>query len=138
MISTNAVIVNEIISDITIRIQEELNSNHNSKFSIKLGSLTGTRILASKGPELRIEMSTVGNIETGLKSELNSVGINQTMHKIYLEVECEVSVLTPFSTIDEKIINQILLTEAVIIGTTPNTYYNFEGMNEKNTLETIN
>lgn len=60
------------------------------------------------------------------------------MHKIYLEIECEVIVLTPFDTVQEKIVNQILLTEAVIIGTTPNTYYNFEGMDAKNTLETIN
>ena len=57
---------------------------------------------------------------------------------MYLEIECEVSVLTPFDTVDEKIKNQILLTEALIIGTTPNTYYNFEGMSEKNILETIN
>lgn len=57
---------------------------------------------------------------------------------MYLEIECEVSVLTPFDTVDEKIKNQILLTEALIIGTTPNTYYNFEGIDSKNTLETIN
>ncbi len=59
------------------------------------------------------------------------------MHKIYLEIECEVIVLTPFDTVEEKITNQILLAEAIIIGTTPNTYYNFEGIDSINTLETL-
>ena len=73
----------------------------------------------------------------GLKSEFSSSGINQTLHRIYLQIECEVSILTPFKTIDEKIENQVLLVEAVIIGTTPNTYYNFEGTNKSEALEVI-
>ena len=131
------VIVNEIISDITLRIQNELEKSENNRFNIKLGSLTGSRFLAGRGPDVEIKMSTIGNIDTELKSEFLSSGINQTLHKIYLEIECEVSILTPFNTIEEKIINQILLTEAVIVGTTPNTYYNFDGVNKKDSLEIV-
>lgn len=137
MISANIIPVNEIISDIAIKIQEELNETKNSKFYITLGSFTGSRLLSGKGPELEIKMSTIGNLDTDLKSEFSSAGINQTLHKIYLQVECEVVVLTPFHTIENKIRNQVLLAEAVIVGTTPNTYYNFEGMSDSNVLETI-
>ena len=73
----------------------------------------------------------------GLKSEFSSSGINQTLHRIYLQIECEVSILTPFKTIDEKIENQVLIAEAIIIGTTPNTYYNFEGVSMADALEVM-
>ena len=45
--------------------------------------------------------------------------------------------MTNALTIEEQIENQVLLTEAVIIGTTPNTYYNFEGISAKDTMEII-
>ena len=47
---------------------------------------------------------------------------------MYLEVKCEVVILTPFETISQTIVNQVLLMENVIIGNVPDTYYNLEGM----------
>lgn len=137
MISANVIPINEIISDVAIKIQEELNKVENSKFKIKLGSFTGSRLLSGRGPNVEITMSTIGNLDTDLRSEFSEAGINQTLHKIYLQVDCQVAVLTPFHTIEEKISNQVLLAEAVIVGTTPNTYYNFEGIDKNNVLEVI-
>lgn len=137
MISTNIVAINEIISDITIKIQEELDKTENSKFNIRLGSFTGSKLFSGRGPNIEIKMSTIGNLDTDLRSELIASGINQTLHRIYLQVECNVAVLTPFDTIEEKIVNQVLLSEAVIVGITPNTYYNLEGISQDTTLEVI-
>jgi len=137
MISANVVTINEIISDIPIKIQEEFDKEENSKFNISLGSFFGSKILSARGPQIEIKMSTIGNLDTDLRSEFTSVGINQTLHKIYLQVECQVVVLTPFDTVEEKITNQVLLSEAVIVGTTPNTYYNFEGTPEGSELEVV-
>lgn len=137
MISANVNPVNEIISDVAIKIQEELNNTENSKFNIKIGSFTGSRLLSGRGPNMEIKMSIIGNVDTDLRSEFTSAGINQTLHKIYLQVECEVSVLTPFNTIEERIKNQVLLAEAVIVGTTPNTYYNFEGITKDNVIDIV-
>ena len=137
MISSNVIIINEIISDIAIKIQEELDKVENSKFKISMGSFTGSRVLSGRGPQMEVKMSTIGNLDTDLKSEFYDAGINQTLHKIYLQVECQVVILTPFDTIEEKISNQVLLSEAVILGTTPSTYYNFEGETNGNELEII-
>ena len=137
MISSNVIVINEIISDIAIKIQEELNKVENSKFKISMGSFTGSRVLSGRGPQIEVKMSTIGNLDTDLRSEFSDAGINQTLHKIYLQVECHVVILTPFDTIEEKITNQVLLSEAVIVGTTPSTYYNFEGVDKENVLEVI-
>ena len=71
----------------------------------------------------------MGDVETDLRSEFTSQGINQTLHRVYLQVKCDVNILTPFDNISRKITNQVLLMENVIVGNIPNTYYNLEGIN---------
>lgn len=87
---------------------------------------------------VKITISTTGSVETDLKSEFVAQGINQTLHRVYLEVKCNVDILTPFENITKEITNQVLLMENVIVGNTPNTYYNLEGMNgNSDALEVI-
>ena len=72
-----------------------------------------------------------------MKSEFTAQGINQTLHRVYLQVVCEVSVLTPYNNITEKIINQVLIAENVIVGEIPNTYYNIEGSDSSTAIEVM-
>ena len=82
-------------------------------------------------------MQTDGTVETDLKSEFKEAGINQTLHRIYLEVRCKVNILTPYDTISETITNQVLLVEGVIIGNIPDAYYNLEGLNQDQIMEMV-
>lgn len=72
-----------------------------------------------------------------MKSEFFAKGINQTLHRVYLTVDCEVSILTPFDSITKKISNQILIAENVIIGRIPETYYNLEGLKQDDAMEVM-
>lgn len=72
-----------------------------------------------------------------MRSEFTAQGINQTLHRVYLQVDCEVSVLTPFKDITKKIANQVLLAESVIVGDIPDTYYNLEGLQESDAMEVM-
>ena len=130
MIQTNAKNVNEVISDIPNKIVEELEKQAESYISIHLGSVFGNKLLANLGPELKIKIENIGNVTTKLESEFSSQGINQILHRIYLNLECEVTILTPYDSINEKIDNQVLIAESVIIGNIPSSYYNIE-MNKK-------
>lgn len=138
MVGTNIITVNEIISDIPIRIQEEMEKSENNSFSIRLGSFLGSKILSGMGPNIKIHMEIAGDLDTDLKSEFVSAGINQTLHRIYLEIKCNVIILTPFETMEEQIVNQVLLAEGVIVGEVPSSYYNLEGMTPSDALEVVN
>lgn len=131
LIETNVKTVNKIVSEIANNIQKEMNKLEEDVIDLRLGSLTGSRILAGTGPKIPIRVSSVGNIETDFRSEFKEAGVNQTLHRLYLNVECEVSILTPFETIEEKITNQVILAENIIVGKIPQTYYNIEGIEEK-------
>ena len=138
MIGTNIISVNEIISDIPIKIQEELEKSENNNFNIKLGSFFGSKIFSGMGPNINIKIQLDGTVETDLKSEFTSQGLNQTLHRIYLDVVCKVSILTPVNVISEEIKNQVLLVEGIIAGEIPESYYNLEGLEKKDAIEIVN
>lgn len=138
MIGTNIISVNEIISDIPIKIQEELEKSEKNNFNIKLGSFFGSKIFSGMGPNINIKIQLDGTVETDLKSEFTSQGINQTLHRIYLDVVCKVSILTPVNVISEEIKNQVLLVEGIIAGEIPESYYNLEGLEKKDAIEIVN
>ena len=135
----NIFTINEITSDIAVRIQSEINKKGKDNIEIALGTFTGSKLLSGRGPNINIKISTIGNVETDLKSEFIEKGVNQTLHRVYLQVNCNAVVLTPFQNIETDITNQVLLVENVIVGNIPETYYNFEGKDQQETaLETMN
>ena len=93
--------------------------------------------MAGRGPGIKIVITPIGNVETDLKSEFIAQGINQTLHRVYLQVKCNVSILTTFQNMEKEIINQVLLIENVIVGNIPNTYYNLEGLNNSDAIELV-
>lgn len=137
MIKSNVYSINEIISDVAVKIQNEIERRGREDIEIALGSFTGFKLLAGKGPGVPIRISSIGNIETDLRSEFKEQGINQTLHRVYLQVECEISILTPYKDITEKITNQVLIAENVIVGEIPNTYYNLKGMSTSSAIDVI-
>lgn len=137
MLQSDIVTINEVTSDVAVKIQEALISDDESITDIKLGSFTGIRILSGLGPDINIKFIDTGTVETKVRSEFESTGINQTIHRIYLDVKCKVSMLTPYNTVEETITNEILLAENVIVGLVPSTYYNLEGMDKDKLVDII-
>lgn len=137
MIKSNVIPINEIISDVAVKIQNSINERGKENIKITIGSFTGSKLLSGRGPGIPIKISSIGNVETDLRSEFSAQGINQTLHRVYLQVDCEVCILTPYNTISEKVSNQVLLIENVIVGKIPNTYYNLDGIDSSNVLDII-
>ena len=138
MVKSNIIAINEIISDVALKIQDEIDARGRENIEIAMGSFTGNKLLAGRGPGVKIRISSVGSVETDLKSEFTSKGINQTLHRVYLDVKCKVNILTPFKDIEKEIVNQVLLVENIIVGRIPETYYNLEGLNaESDAMEVI-
>ena len=126
LIKMNSVAINNLNSHIALDIQEKLNDTTISKFYIKLGSFTGIKLISGRGPNVEVRMSTIGEVTTEIKSEFEETGINQTLHRVYLQVDCQVTIVTPYNEISKKISNQVLLIENVIIGNIPSTYLNID------------
>lgn len=138
LIKSNIVPINNLISDLTENIQEELNKIEKTKIEIPIGSLSGSYFLSGTGPDIPIKVSMLGTLDTEVKSEFTAQGINQTLHRIYVNFYCEMKITTPLKNYTKGITNQVLIAENVIIGNIPNTYYNLEGIqSEQDTLNVI-
>lgn len=128
IINANVLRINQVTSDIAVAIQKALDNNEKNKIYIRSGAITGIRFLSGTGPRIPLKIASVGNIDTDLRSEFISQGVNQTLHRVYLNIKTNVSILSSFNTIESSIENQVLIAEHVIIGEIPSNYYNFNGM----------
>jgi len=126
MLKTDIVMLNQMVSDITLAIQEELNNLANEYVEIPLGALTGNKYLVATGPKIKIKIISTGDILTDIKTEFKSAGMNQTIYRIYLNLECSVSILTSYKTMEQRITNQVLLVETVVVGDVPETYFQIQ------------
>ncbi len=136
LIEANSVAINEITSRINSNIQREFDKIPTITVYINMGSVTGVRALKNMEPKFEIELESAGTLKANVRTEFKSVGINQTQHKIFLELDGKIGILTPFSTFSKNINMNVLLMEAVIVGEVPETYYNLEGITDS--AETYN
>lgn len=137
VLKTDVVKINKIASDIALEAENRFKNLENETISIPMGALTGDKYLSGFGPNMNIKVIPTGNILTEIKNEFESQGINQTVYRIYLELTCKVNIVTQYKTIEESLVNQVLLVETVVVGDVPESYYNLEGMDVDNAVDII-
>ena len=114
--------ITSIAQDITIAAQKKINEAGIDGVRIPLGSLSGVTVLTGLGPDVNIKIYLVGSTKTRITSVFSESGINQTLHRVYLDISGSVAVAVPGipSTIDTE--TQVLMSEMIIIGEVPPTY----------------
>lgn len=137
VLKTDVVVINKIASDIALEAEKQFKELEKDTIKIPVGALTGNKLLAGRGPDINIKVIPAGNILTEIKNEFEAQGINQTVYRIYLELTCKVSIVTPYKIIENEIVNQVLLVETVVVGDVPNSYYNLEGIRQDNAIDVI-
>lgn len=81
------------------------------------------------GPKLLVRIIPVGTVNTDYKTEFISSGINQTRHRIYIEIKSEMSVVAAFTKETVEVVTNVNVAETVLIGNVPQTFYNLDGFN---------
>ncbi len=125
----NTMRLNALVSDVIIAIEEDLNQLNNLQISLPLGVLTGSQLLAGFGPKIDLPFSGLGSPNLMIKDQFEAAGINQTRHRIWLEIESEILITAPFIEQKFNVSTDLLLAESVIIGPIPDTYLNV-GLND--------
>lgn len=128
IIKSNVVPINNMISDLTEGIQNRFNEMENIPINVPIGNLFGMYYFSGVGPSIPAKVRISGTLDTEVKSEFIAQGINQTLHRIYVNFECYVRIITPIKNFSKKITNQVIIAENLIVGNIPETYYNLEGM----------
>lgn len=118
--------INKISSQLTLGIQKYLKQIDNNKVQLPIMQVFGIQVLAKYGPQLDAKIVPYNSVETDIVDYFQSAGINQTRHKIDLEVTAKVKVVVPFMSNTIRVQTTVPLSEAVIVGRVPKVYVGLE------------
>ena len=125
-----SVIINRLAREIGKVAQQNLQLTGSEGVDIPLGTLTGVPFLVGTGPDLYFKVQPIGTLTSSFNSEFMSAGINQTNHRIYMNVQASVNMVLPTANRTIKTNTQILVCESIIIGKVPDTYLNSTSLDE--------
>lgn len=121
-LQANTVLMNTLSSNMTLLIQNNIRNVTSSQIMIPIGSILGSQILSQYGPRLKLNIVPIGMAKVNFKTEFEDSGINQTRHKIFLEVETYAKIIIPFSSETINIKTIVPVAETVIVGDVPQSY----------------
>lgn len=124
MIKADTLKMNKIACDVALKSQDKLQKLGRIGVKVPLGYILKSNILAYYGPSITIKMEPIGFIETKYISQFESAGINQTRHRIYVQVRTDVRVILPMENNDIQVINEVPIAETIIVGKIPETSVN--------------
>lgn len=119
---TDTASINMLKSKMSLLINENINNTHKVKVAVPAGAFTGLVLLSSFGPDINVRLTLDGSVNTTIKSEFISAGINQTMHRVYMEVEANVSLTCPIISYETEFTSEYELCQTIIVGNTPELF----------------
>lgn len=121
-LTSNMTALNQLRTSIFETVLTQVEKLDPEGLSVPVGSLTGISLFSGRGFSLPVEVVAVGSAHGDFQSQFTSAGINQTRHRILLEVTVSVEILLPGETMQTEICTQVPIAETVIVGQVPDTY----------------
>lgn len=121
MLRADTVKLNYLSSKLILASNDKLGKLKEMGLDVPLGYMTKNLVFYNLGPKININMNQIGNITSEYESVFESAGINQTRHKIYLNVTMKMKIVVPLNSKDVEIKCQIPISETIIVGKIPNT-----------------
>lgn len=122
MMSANTTRMNELATQAALTVQRNLDAIAQDGINVPLGSALGNRLLAGSGPSIHVRVLPVGTVSTEFVSEFSSAGINQTRHRIFLQMNTTVQMVIPTGTKTASVAAHVPVAESIIVGDVPDSY----------------
>lgn len=124
LVRADTVMQNYLASQVVLNCNKRFEEYETIGIKVPLGYLTNSSFFYSVGPSITVKMKQIGKINTSYESIFESAGINQTRHKIYLNVDMKIRVIVPLKSRDVEVTCQIPVSDTIIVGKTPDTSIN--------------
>lgn len=107
-------------------VTRQLSTMDSDALGVPLGTLTGQPLLSGVGPFVRVKVDSVGEVTADYDNSFTSAGVNQTLHRVCLDINATVYLFLPGEVLPVSVSNSVCVAETVIVGETPDTYLNLE------------
>lgn len=123
-LSTDTVRLNNLRTNVLEYIVAQVEHLDSDSLGIPFGTLTGLDLFSAFGPNLPVRVLGVASAEGNYRNEFSAAGINQTVHRILLDVNLTVRLLLPGGIETVALSVPVCVAETVIVGQVPQTYLN--------------
>lgn len=128
LLHVNSKNANKLNNNISEEVQTSLDDGSLLSYSLPLGAFLGIPLLSHVGPQVQLQISQIGHVQTKFRSQIASLSINQSYHKIYITIKTVVCVVLPLYTQNIEVSNQVLIAENILVGKIPDTYLNTDNL----------
>lgn len=119
----NTAMINTLSTKISRGVYQKVDDQVITDIEIPIGNVIGGMLFSGRGPEIQIKILSVADVNTAFSNNFESVGINNTRHKIYLDITVEVNIMIPGFTEDTVTVSdQVAVCETTIFGKVPDMF----------------
>lgn len=126
--SANPIVTNKLKSKLSLEIAKRLSKLSGEKIAVPLGNAFGSAVFSGKGPLINVKIISVGEITSNFENTFETEAINQTLHRMMMNVSLSITLYVPFSLETVPINTSVCISEKVLVGEVPDAYtYVVEG-----------
>lgn len=121
LLRADTVRLNYLASKLILESNDKIKNLEDLDIKIPIGYASNNLAMKNIGPDIKINLNQIGNVTSDYESVFEGAGINQTIHKIYLNVNIKLRVAIPLNSKDIEITCRVPVSETIIVGKIPTT-----------------
>lgn len=126
-VETDTRTINRLKAAVSAAIAARIGQKQTMTVSIPMGTLLGSHLFTGRGPRVEIPVSVSGSVLTTINSTFTAAGVNQTDHRIEMEIKTYLSIAIPTAYTTAEVTTSFIIAESVLLGKVPEAYTVVEG-----------
>ncbi len=122
LITADMIKINKLMAQYSTIVQSHVSEIEEDDITVPMLAFTGWPLVSTLGADIKLDIVAVGDAPCSYRSEFKAVGINQTLHSIYIDVSAKVEIILPIDNIEVECPSSALVCESVIVGRVPQFY----------------
>ncbi len=123
--------LNQIKAALSLEVAKRAGEQQQITASIPLGTFLGSHLFTGRGPLLHIPVSASVSVLSDFESILAAAGINQTSHRIVLDIKATVFLAIPTAHTSTEVESSFIIAESILLGKVPDAYTVVENIDEE-------
>lgn len=120
--------INQTSAAVVQKVMHALSDLDSETLAVPLGQFLGSKAMAAFGPKIPLRVIPAGAVTATPISSFVSAGINQTVHRLYLDIHVQMRVVVPLASTVLPVSTRVALIEDVIVGAVPSWYFASGGL----------
>ncbi len=118
-LTTDTARLTAVSNAVNRNVDARINSVRRCPVRIPASALLTDAFLSGLGPQITFYVTLTGTSSTSFANTFDAAGVNQTRHRIVLEVEVTAFVIFGGGVTEHTVRNEVCLAENIIVGVTP-------------------